>query len=142
MPLTPCFDTNSMLVIDRRKSVELCAEALRDSWRQDRMQEVFYKHARPVVAEPGKAFLFNQEIIHGNVPNETDQTRVSIDFRMTVRDQRAVPFFQRALEIREDALGSNHPDIAPFLNNLAVLYRSNGNDQQALELYLRALAIR
>ena len=31
------------------------------------------------------AFLFNQEIIHGNVPNETDQTRVSIDFRMTVR---------------------------------------------------------
>jgi sporadic carbohydrate cluster protein (TIGR04323 family) len=85
MPLTPCFDTNSMLVIDRRKSAELCAEALRDSWRQDKMQEVFFSHARPVIAEPGKAFLFNQEIIHGNVPNQTDQTRVSIDFRLMVR---------------------------------------------------------
>lgn len=49
------------------------------------MQEVFYSHAKPVVAEPGKAFLFNQEIIHGNVPNQTDQTRVSVDFRMVVR---------------------------------------------------------
>ena len=49
------------------------------------MQEVFFSHAKPVVAEPGKAFLFNQEVIHGNVPNETDQTRVSVDFRIVVR---------------------------------------------------------
>lgn len=85
LALTPCFGTNSMLVIDRHKSIELCDEALRNNWRQDKMQEVFYSYARPVVAGPGKAFLFNQEIVHGNVPNETNQTRVSIDFRLTVR---------------------------------------------------------
>ncbi len=85
IPLTPCFGTNSMLVIDRLESIELCDEALRNKWRQNKMQEVFFSHAKPVVAEPGKAFLFNQEVIHGNVPNETDQTRVSIDFRMVVR---------------------------------------------------------
>jgi sporadic carbohydrate cluster protein (TIGR04323 family) len=85
IPLTPCFGTNSMLVIDRRKSIELCNEALQNNWRQDKMQEVFFSHAEPVVAGPGKAFLFNQEIIHGNVPNQTDQTRVSVDFRMVVR---------------------------------------------------------
>ena len=44
---------------------------------------------RPVCAavggEPGEAVLFNQEIIHGNVPNKTKQTRVSIDFRLVVK---------------------------------------------------------
>jgi tetratricopeptide (TPR) repeat protein len=35
----------------------------------------------------------------------------------------AEPLYQRALRIRETALGPDHPDVATSLNNLAALYR-------------------
>ncbi|NIR48838.1 hypothetical protein GWO43_10400 [candidate division KSB1 bacterium] len=85
IPLTPVFGTNSMQVIGRQESIRLTKLAYKEAWRQDKMQEVFFKASRPVVADPGEAVLFNQEIIHGNVPNETGQTRVSIDFRLAVK---------------------------------------------------------
>jgi tetratricopeptide (TPR) repeat protein len=54
----------------------------------------------------------------------------------------AEPLFQRALAIREKALGPDHPDAATSLNNLAELYRSQGRYQESEPLYQRALAIR
>ena len=44
--------------------------------------------------------------------------------------------------IREKALGPEHPDVATSLNNLAVLYRAQGQYAEAEPLYQRALAIR
>ena len=85
IPLTPVFATNSMQVIEREESIRLSKLAYDEVWRQDKMQEVFFNASRPVVAEPGEAVLFNQEIIHGNVPNETGQSRVSIDFRLALK---------------------------------------------------------
>lgn len=85
VPLTPVFGTNSMQVIGRDRSRELTKQAEDEGWPQSKMQEIYYKECYPVVADPGNAWLFNQEIIHGNVPNQTDQSRVSIDFRLTVK---------------------------------------------------------
>ena len=53
----------------------------------------------------------------------------------------AEPLYQRALAIREKALGPEHPDVANSLNNLAVLYRAQGKYAEAEPLYQRALAI-
>jgi tetratricopeptide (TPR) repeat protein len=39
----------------------------------------------------------------------------------------AEPLYQRALRIDETALGPDHPDVATSLNNLASLYRAQGN---------------
>ena len=50
--------------------------------------------------------------------------------------------FQRALTIREQQLGPEHPDTATSLNNLALLYDTQGKYEQAEPLYQRALAIR
>ena len=44
--------------------------------------------------------------------------------------------------IREKALGPDHPHVAQSLNNLAVLYQSQGRYAEAEPLYKRALAIR
>ena len=55
---------------------------------------------------------------------------------------KAEPLYQRALEIREKALGPEHPDVATSLNNLAELYRVRGQYAKAEPLYERALAIR
>jgi tetratricopeptide (TPR) repeat protein len=53
----------------------------------------------------------------------------------------AVPLAQRALAIREKALGPEHPDVATSLNNLAVLYQAQGRYADAELLCKRSLAI-
>jgi tetratricopeptide (TPR) repeat protein len=54
----------------------------------------------------------------------------------------ARPLFERALAIREKALGSEHPSTATSLNNLASLLKDQGDLAGARLLYERALAIR
>ena len=54
---------------------------------------------------------------------------------------RAEPLLQRALAIREKALGPDHPDVADSLDNLAVLYYVRGDYARAEPLYQRSLAI-
>src|SRR5262249_7907741 len=49
---------------------------------------------------------------------------------------------KRALVIREQALGANHPDVGQTLNNLARLYRDQGKYGDAERLFKRALTIR
>jgi tetratricopeptide (TPR) repeat protein len=53
----------------------------------------------------------------------------------------AEPFYQRALTIYEQALGSVHPDVARNLHNLALLYNELGRYEQVGLLLQRALAV-
>jgi tetratricopeptide (TPR) repeat protein len=48
---------------------------------------------------------------------------------------------ERALALREQALGPNHPEVAQSLNDLAVVYYAQGRYAEAEPLYQRALAI-
>ncbi|MCZ6661119.1 MAG: tetratricopeptide repeat protein, partial [bacterium] len=48
---------------------------------------------------------------------------------------------KRALAINEKTLGTDHPDVALSLNNLALLYFAQGQYAQAEPLYNRALGI-
>jgi tetratricopeptide (TPR) repeat protein len=56
--------------------------------------------------------------------------------------REAVAPAERALVLREKALGPNHPDVATSLNSLAVLYQDQGLYGKAEPLYARALDIR
>src|SRR5450755_3301687 len=58
------------------------------------------------------------------------------------RYREVEPLFQRALAIREQQLGADHPHTATSLNNLALLYQDQGKYEQAAPLYQRALTIR
>src|ERR1700683_1933767 len=53
----------------------------------------------------------------------------------------AIPLAQRALAIREKALGPDHPAVARPLNNLAALYDDQGRHAEAEPLYKRALVV-
>ena len=55
---------------------------------------------------------------------------------------QARQLFERALAIRMKVLGSDHPDTAQSLNNLALLRRAQGDLPAARTLFERALAIR
>jgi tetratricopeptide (TPR) repeat protein len=52
-----------------------------------------------------------------------------------------MPLYERALAIREPVLGSDHPDTAASLNNLALLLQAQGELAAARPLLKRALAI-
>ena len=54
----------------------------------------------------------------------------------------ARPYYERALAIREKALGPDHPDTALSLNNLGYLLQAMGNLAEARPYFERALAIR
>ena len=47
----------------------------------------------------------------------------------------------RAIAIGETALGPEHPDLAVWLNNLALLYQTQGRYAEAEPLHKRSLAI-
>jgi tetratricopeptide (TPR) repeat protein len=65
-----------------------------------------------------------------------------LQYYATGQYQQAIPLAQRALAIREKALGPEHLDTATALNNLAALYQATGVYAKAEPLYQRALAIR
>jgi Flp pilus assembly protein TadD len=51
------------------------------------------------------------------------------------RYSQATPLAQRALGLREKALGPDHPDVAQSLNNLALLYANQSRYADAELLY-------
>jgi len=55
---------------------------------------------------------------------------------------QAEPLYQRALDIRERVLSSDHPDTAASLDHLAGLYRVMGQYEKAEPLFQRALDIK
>ena len=58
------------------------------------------------------------------------------------RYTEAEPLLQRALAIREGALGSSHPELATSLENYAALLRATQRGEQAAKLEIHAKAIR
>ena len=59
------------------------------------------------------------------------------------RDYKAAAeLLKKSLALREKALGSDHPDVAITLHNLANVYHSAGKYDDAEPFYLRSIAIR
>ncbi len=58
------------------------------------------------------------------------------------RYAEAEPLYRRSLEIREKALGPEHPNVATSLNIYAALLRATGRNAEADKMESRAKAIR
>ena len=59
----------------------------------------------------------------------------------TGKYDRAIVLARKALEVAEQNVGPDHPDVATSLNNLALLYKTQGDYAKAEPLYQRSLAI-
>ncbi len=55
---------------------------------------------------------------------------------------RAVVVAKKALQVTEQAVGPDHPDVVMSLENMAALYRNTGRKNDAEALEKRATAIR
>ena len=54
---------------------------------------------------------------------------------------KSLEFLTKALEIREKALGKDHPDTATSYNNIGIVYKNMGDYPKALEFFTKALNI-
>jgi len=91
-----------------------------------------------------QALIAVEYIEHYQLVHE-QAARLLVETATYLRDRarygEAESLYQRALAIREQQLGSEHPLVAAPLNGLANLYREQGKYAEAESLYQRALAI-
>jgi|LakMenEpi03Aug12_release.lakeMendotaPanAssembly.Ray.scaffolds.fasta_scaffold159351_2 sporadic carbohydrate cluster 2OG-Fe(II) oxygenase/sporadic carbohydrate cluster protein (TIGR04323 family) len=86
MPFTDCFESNTMQIMDLDISRDVTRESVRDKWSYEKLNDYCVENSWPITLKPGQAHMFFQEHIHGNIPNRTNKTRVSIDIRLLIKD--------------------------------------------------------
>jgi sporadic carbohydrate cluster 2OG-Fe(II) oxygenase len=86
MPFTDCFESNTMQIMDLGISRDVTRESVRDKWSYEKLNDYCVENSWPITLKPGQAHMFFQEHIHGNIPNRTNKTRVSIDIRLLIKD--------------------------------------------------------
>ncbi|WP_437902736.1 tetratricopeptide repeat protein [Sorangium sp. So ce327] len=100
-----------------------------------------------VVAQPGvtaQAQTPTQEAAtaaQGPLEEAERLNRRAVELHKAGRYDEAIPLARRALDLRENALGPEHPDVAITLHNLAALLKAKGDYAAAEPLFRRALAI-
>lgn len=81
-PFTRAYGNNSMLVAPHAESKKLTQRAYKEKWDYQTLQDECVKVSEPISLKPGQCYLFQQEHIHGNLNNDTDITRWSMDGRI------------------------------------------------------------
>ncbi len=71
----------------------------------------------------------------------SQSTLVAVYRHIDGADCDAEPIFRQQLEMAEAKLGSDHPEVAQCVHNLADLYRTLGRYAEALPLFERALTL-
>lgn len=92
MPLTRCYDSNSMYVVNHKESNIISDYYVNKKWSQAKFEQECLKNARPVTLKPGQAHLFHQEHLHGNINNTTGKSRLAIDWHVLLKGEE---FHQR-----------------------------------------------
>lgn len=114
--LTKCYDSNSMWVVDHQNSKRIITIALENRLSQQEFEDEILNVAYPVNIEVGQAHLFHQEILHGNVNNDTGVTRMSVDWHVLLKGEQynqRVPggFFRTAGDYEKSSIKINNPII-------------------------------
>lgn len=91
MPFTKCYSSNSMLILPLDISRKISKE-YDETWSLDEFEKECLKYSSPVTLNYGQCHLFLQEHIHGNINNETETTRVSMDIRVLIKSE---PYHRR-----------------------------------------------
>ena len=99
-PLTDSYESNSMFIFNP----ELSKKILNDmpNFHQSGMKELFEKYKKDaefVEVKYGEGLIFSPTLFHGNVLNETEKTRISINCRFK-------NIFSHEAKLRERRLGS------------------------------------
>ncbi len=87
-----------------------------------------------------RALAIEQE--HGNsVSIATAMNNLALANRSLNRLGEAEEYYEQALQLLQNGLGPNHPDVAKTLNNLALIYAAEGHPERAGTMLDRAVRI-
>jgi sporadic carbohydrate cluster protein (TIGR04323 family) len=73
--------------MDLEKSREVTKKYLEERWSLEKFEDICIQNSKPVNLKPGQSHLFFQEHMHGNVNNEENYTRVSMDMRILLEGE-------------------------------------------------------
>lgn len=80
IPLVDCYDTKSMFFCDKRVSDQQM-HVLNSFDNTQQLYETVKPYCKFMDVKYGEALIFSQNILHGNVVNETNETRWSLNCR-------------------------------------------------------------
>lgn len=103
VPLVDCYDTKSMFFCDKRVSDQQI-HVLDSFENTQQLYETVKPYCKFMDVKYGEALIFSQNILHGNVVNETNETRWSLNCRFKslfspYADKKLGEFFE-PIEIR------------------------------------------
>jgi sporadic carbohydrate cluster 2OG-Fe(II) oxygenase len=78
IPLTNAFKTNSMFILNKEYSLE----AFKKIVKKKKYKSIKPKMNEFINISFGKILIFNPALLHGNVQNKTNKTRVSLNIRL------------------------------------------------------------
>ncbi|WAN69595.1 tetratricopeptide repeat protein [Moorena producens JHB] len=82
-----------------------------------------------------------ESVIESKLAEASRLTQQVLELEQKGKYSEAIPLAERALGIRQQVLGEEHPSVATSLNDLAGLYSSQGRYQEAEPLYQQALQL-
>ncbi|WP_424096718.1 tetratricopeptide repeat protein [Moorena producens] len=82
-----------------------------------------------------------QSVIKSKLAEASRLAQQAGEFYQQGKYSEAIPLAEKALEIRKQVLGEEHPYVAQSLNTLAALYESQGRYQEAETLYQQVLQL-
>lgn len=93
MPLTRAYDSNSMYILPLKDSVQAITKLKNGEYKTiDNLKEDVKSKYKFINIDPGETLLFSHNLLHGNIINETSETRCSINMRfkslLTPYDQK------------------------------------------------------
>jgi sporadic carbohydrate cluster 2OG-Fe(II) oxygenase/sporadic carbohydrate cluster protein (TIGR04323 family) len=142
MPFTECFDSNSMQILDLDISREITRDAIRDNWDYETLENICKKYMWPINLKPGQAHLFTQEHLHGNIPNRTNKTRVSIDCRILVRDGQFHRKWPGSYFRPLNRILSKKPEFNESSENIVTYAEYEGSKTHNLDLHYQTLLVK
>lgn len=81
IPLTDCFATNSMFILSPEESLRALGELNKNDLLEKQELQKLISPSHFIALKFGNAIVFNPGLIHGNVVNRTQSTRVSVNIR-------------------------------------------------------------
>ena len=100
-----------------------------------------YQQADYAEAEKQSEAALKEAEAFDDVRLATSLNNLALLYKAQGRYAEAEPLYQRALAIREKALGPEPPDVATSLENYADLLRKTGRVSEATKMQARAKAI-
>jgi hypothetical protein len=145
MPLTKCYESNTMWVMDLETSRDLTKKVIENKWSVEQFEKECVDKSFPVTLEPGQAHLFAQEHIHGNIENTTPITRLAIDWHILLEGEeyhRRYPgaFFRLPGDYVEQTRTEQSGNSICYLSNNSEIDKNVGKHAQrcVIEHYIKS----